>query len=79
MGRLTAVMKAPFAILFLYIAINILIPFRDPYFGLLSNTELMPYGSFMKLLFNLTVFMLAALVLYSIYQDFTEPEQPRYG
>ena len=77
MSRMAAIMKAPFAVLFLYISLNIILNFRDPYFGLISNADLVPYGSLMMLLFNLTVMMLGALVIYSIYQDFTEPNQPQ--
>jgi len=75
-----ALIEVPIGVLLLYIAIVIIQPLQDPLFGTLGNTEAFPYGSTTKILIQLVTLILAAMVLFSAYRSFREPEQPTiYG
>lgn len=78
MAKWGALIKAPIGFFMFYIALLMFGVLRDPVFGSLSNTTLHPHGGSAILLLNLIVLLLAIMLLYSIYRDFTEPDEPQY-
>jgi len=75
-----ALIEVPVGIILLYVAIAIIDPLQDPLLDLLGNEAAFPYGDTTMTLIRLVTLVLGAMVLYSAYRSFREPEQPMmYG